>query len=216
MEQFYDVPVQPAVRAAIRAAAAAFAGLGIATREFRPEGIERAPNLWNFFFAELPARGTQQRIAGREAEAHWTYTEGLDRHLDRPPASGWQVIESLAARDAMRWRLLEQMRRTPVLLMPVSSIVAFKHRERRFQTESKPIGLFQAMMPSTTFNVLGLPALSIPFGITDDGLPVGVQLVGRPWEETLLLELGVNSKKPADRCSGPRRANPPAIRSVAH
>ena len=102
-----------------------------------PEGIERAPNLWSFFFAELPARAMKERIAGREAEAHWTYTENLDRALDRPPASGWQVVESLAARDAMRRRLVEQMRRVPVLLMPVSSIVAFPHRERRFPTETK-------------------------------------------------------------------------------
>ncbi len=191
MEQFYDVPVQPAIRKAIRDAAAAFTSFGIDTREFHPEGMDRAPNLWNFFFGELPARGMKDRIAGREAEAHWTYTEGLDRQLDRPPASGWQVIESIAARDAMRRRLLDQMRKTPVLLLPVSSIAAFKHRERRFQTETKPVGLFQAMMPSTTFNVLGLPALSLPFGITEEGLPVGVQLVARPWEEPLLLELGV-------------------------
>ena len=133
----------------------------------------------------------KDRIAGREAEAHWTYTEGLAHQLDRPPASGWQVIESMAARDAMRRRLLEQMRKTPVLLMPVCSIAAFKHRERRFQTETKSIGLFQAMMPVTTFNLLGLPGLAVPFGMTEDGLPVAIQLVGRPWEEPLLLELGV-------------------------
>ncbi len=133
----------------------------------------------------------KERIAGREAEAHWTYTEGLDRQLDRPPASGWQVIESMATRDAMRRRLLDQMRKTRVLLMPVASIAAFKHRERRFPTEAKPVGLFQAMMPSTTFNILGMPALAIPFAINEEGLPVGIQLVGRPWEEPLLLDLGV-------------------------
>lgn len=199
MPQFGEVPVQPAIRKAVENAAAIFASLGFEAREFHPEGIDRAPNLWNFFFGELPAREMKDRIAGREAEAHWTYTEGLDRQLDRPPASGWQVIESMAARDAMRGRLLEQMRKTPVLLMPVSSIAAFKHRERRFQTETKPIGLFQAMMPATTFNLLGLPALTIPFAMTENGLPLGIQLVGRPWEEPLLLELGVR----LDQARGP-------------
>ena len=90
----------------------------------------------------------------------------------------------------MRRKLLEQMRRVPVLLMPVSSIVAFKHRERRFQIGTKSIGLFQAMMTVTTFNLLGLPALAVPVGIDEEGIPVGVQLVGRPWEEELLLEIG--------------------------
>ncbi len=190
MEQFYEVPVQAAVRKAVRDAAKALEGIGFEVDAFRPEGIERAPNLWSFFFSELPARDMQKRIAGRENEAHWTYTEGLSRALDRPPASAWQVMESLAARDAMRRRLLEQMRRVPVLLLPVASMVAFRHRERRFETETKPVGLFQATMPMTAFNLLGLPGLAVPFGMDEEGLPVGVQLVARPWEEELLLELG--------------------------
>ncbi|MGD1098292.1 MAG: amidase family protein [Bryobacteraceae bacterium] len=191
MEQFCDVPVQAAVRKAVLDAASVLADLGFAVAPFRPEGIERAPNLWNFFFGELPAHGMKERIRGREAEAHWTYTENLDRTLDRPPASGWQVMEALATRDAMRRRLLEQMRQFPVLLLPVSSIVAFRHRERRFPTETKPVGLFQAMMPVTTFNLLGMPGLAVPFGMSEEGLPVGVQFVARPWEEELLLELGL-------------------------
>jgi Asp-tRNA(Asn)/Glu-tRNA(Gln) amidotransferase A subunit family amidase len=190
MEQFYDVPLQTSVRKAVRDAARALAGIGFEVDPFRAEGLERAPNLWNFFFGELPARSMKERIAGREAEAHWTYLEGLDKPLERPPGPAWQVIESLAARDAMRRKLLEQMRRVPVILMPVSSIVAFRHRERRFETETKPIGLFQAMMTVTPFNLLGLPALVVPFGRSEEGLPVGVQLVGRPWEDELLLEIG--------------------------
>lgn len=189
-EAFYDIPVQPAVRRAVQEAAAMLANLGFAVDAFRPEGLERAPNLWSFFFAELPARASKERIAGREAEAHWTYTENLDKLLERPPVPGWKVIESLAARDRMRRSLVEQMRIVPFLLMPVSSIVAFPHRERKFTTESKPIGLFQAMMPATAFNLLGLPALAVPLTLDEDGMPVGVQIVGRPWEEEALLELG--------------------------
>jgi amidase len=190
-ETFYDAPVQPAVRRAVREAAAALAGLGFQVDEFRPEGLERGPNLWSFFFAELPARASKERIAGREEEAHWTYTENLNRLLERPPAPGWQVMESLAARDRMRRRLVEQMRDIPFLLMPVAGIVAFPHRERKFATEGKPIGLFQAMMPVTIFNLLGFPALSVPFTLDEQGMPVGVQLVARPWQEEALLELGV-------------------------
>src|SRR5262249_39409286 len=36
----------------------------------------------------------------------------------------------------------------------------------------------------------GLPALAVPAGFTDDGLPVGVELLGRPWSEADLLSLG--------------------------
>jgi Asp-tRNA(Asn)/Glu-tRNA(Gln) amidotransferase A subunit family amidase len=190
-QTFYEIPVQPSVRRAVQEAAALLASIGFTVDTFRPEGLERAPNLWSFFFSELPARASKERIAGREAEAHWTYTENLDKLLERPPAPAWQVMEQLAARDKMRRNLVEQMRNVPFLLMPVASIAAFSHRERKFATESKPVGLFQAMAPATTFNLLGLPALTVPFTIDEQGMPVGVQIVARPWEEESLLELGV-------------------------
>jgi Asp-tRNA(Asn)/Glu-tRNA(Gln) amidotransferase A subunit family amidase len=60
------------------------------------------------------------------------------------------------------------------------------------------------MMPVTIFNLLGFPALSVPFALDEQGLPVGVQLVGRPWEEEALLELGVA----LERARGPFQAPP--------
>jgi len=40
------------------------------------------------------------------------------------------------------------------------------------------------------FNLLGFPALSVPCGVSSDGLPIGLQMVARPFEENLLLMLG--------------------------
>jgi Asp-tRNA(Asn)/Glu-tRNA(Gln) amidotransferase A subunit family amidase len=102
------------------------------------------------------------------------------------------VLEKLAVRDRMRAALLRQMENVPVVLMPVASIPAFRHRERKWSVEGKEIGLFQATMPVVIANVLGLPALAVPMGTTETGLPIGVQLVGRPFEDELLLELGVS------------------------
>jgi amidase len=194
-ESFYDNPVQPAVRRAVREAAALLAAAGFTVDafsrgDFIADGLERAPNLWSFFFGELSARAAKQRIEGREGEAHWTYTENLGRLLERPPASGWQVIEALAVRDRMRRTVVEAMSKVPFLLMPVASIAAFPHRERTFEVESKMIGLFQAVMPVTIFNLLGLPALTVPLTLDEQGMPVGVQIVARPWEEEALLEVG--------------------------
>jgi Asp-tRNA(Asn)/Glu-tRNA(Gln) amidotransferase A subunit family amidase len=49
--------------------------------------------------------------------------------------------------------------------------------------------LFQAMMPAVLANVLGLPAVTVPMAISAAGLPIGVQLVGRPYEDEALLEI---------------------------
>ncbi len=187
-ETFYGVGVQPAIAAAVSGAAGALSKAGFAVDAFQPEGLERAPNLWSFFFAELGARASKERIAGREAEAHWTYTENLDRLAEKPQATGRQVMESLAARDAMRSSLVEQMRSVPFLLMPVASIPAFRHLDRS-------ANMFKSFMPATIFNLLGFPAMSVPWSLDEQGLPVGVQLIARPWEDEALLELGVALEK---------------------
>lgn len=190
MEAWPGVPVQPAVRQAVQDAARLIASLGIDCEEFTPDGLERAPNVWSFFFSELPAQFTAQLIGGREEDTHWTGTEFLLPALERPLPASRDVVEKLALRDSMRARLLRAMERVPVLLWPTAGIEAFPHRQRRYATEDKEIGQFQAILPLVTVNLLGLPALTLPMRLSDSGMPVGVQLVGRPWEEERLLALG--------------------------
>lgn len=191
MEQFYQVPVQDAVRAAVRSAAACARGLGFVAENWAPKGLDRAPNVWWFFFGRLAAPFTKALIEGREAEAHWTGVEFLHRALEEAEPTGMQVVEQLAVRDRMRGALLREMDAYPVLLLPVCGVSAFPHRGRRYTTSGKEIGLFEAMMPSTVFNLMGFPGMTIPFGFDSDGMPVGVQLVGRPYTEEVLLELAV-------------------------
>jgi Asp-tRNA(Asn)/Glu-tRNA(Gln) amidotransferase A subunit family amidase len=143
-------------------------------------------------------------VAGREEDAHWSGTELMRQALEKPEPDTREVLENFAARDAMRASFIRQMREHRVLLWPACGVVAFRHRERRWQTSGKEIGLFEAMMPLTAANLLGLPALVLPFEVTEDGLPVGVQLVGRPYEEELLLEVGER----LERARGPFPAPP--------
>ena len=164
-EQFYGVPVDPEIRAAVRAAASLAGDLGFTVDGFEPRGLERAPNLWNFFF-------NQWLDAGKELSAE-------------------AALLNLAARGAMRAALLRQMQDVPAILMPAFGIAAFRHGESRWQVEGKEIGLFQAGMPAVVANVLGLPAVTIPMAISSAGVPIGVQLMGRPFEDELLLGIAV-------------------------
>ncbi len=202
--QFYDVPVQPAIRAAVDDAARTLETMGIHAELFQPAGLERAPNVWWFFFGQLPAPFTQNVIAGREGDAHWTSTEFLKTALDEPAPTAEQVVTNLAIRDRMRTDLLRQMEQYPVLLTPPCGVTAFPHRSRKWSAGDNSIGLFQAMMPSTYVNLLGLPAMAIPFGVSEEGLPVGIQLVGRPYEEELLLDIAVRLEKARGPFPGPK------------
>ncbi len=201
-EQFYDVPVQDPLKRAVRKAAAALAGLKYAVEDFTPQGLERSPNLWWFFFSELSAPFTREIIATDPSKAHWTGTEFVDT-ISPVAISARTLVENLAARDTMRASLLQQMEKYPVLLMPPCGVTAFHHRERRWQTAAKSIGLFQAMMPVTPFNLFGMPSVVIPFDMTDDGIPVGIQLIGRPYEEETLLELAIQLEATTPRFSPP-------------
>lgn len=180
-EQFYGVPVDAEIRAAVHAAARSLGSV----EPFAPRGLERAPNVWAFLFNQWPSLAVRKLVAGREAEAHWTLLESLGA---KEPAAE-QVLLNLAARDAMRAALLRQMEGFAALLMPVCGIVAFRHRQRQWTIDGKEIGLFQAMMPAVLANVLGLPAVTVPVAVSREGLPIGVQLMGHPYQDELLLDL---------------------------
>src|SRR5579871_2804863 len=114
-EQFYKVPVDPEIRQAVRHAADLVANLGVPVEPFLPQGLERAPNIWWFFFGQLPAPLTKQMIEGREADAHWTSTEFLYDALAQAPPTVEQLLLNLAKRDRLRVSLLRQMEKFPVL-----------------------------------------------------------------------------------------------------
>jgi amidase len=191
MTGWLDVPVENAMRETIQKANEAMVCLGYAVDEFRPQGMQSAPNLWWFFFGRIHSRLTQSELAGKEHQLHWTGLELLQHAMKESEPTVAEVLQNLAARDRMRSSLLAQMETHRVLLLPASGIAAFPHRQRRWQTPKKEIGLFEAMMPLTPFNLFGMPGVVIPFGFNEHGLPCGIQLVSRPYNEELLLEIAI-------------------------
>src|SRR6266852_3781089 len=129
MEQFYEVPIEPETREVVSKAALMLERIGFKVEPFRPRGLERAPNLWWFFFGQLPARLTKQLFEGREQDAHWTGTEFLAASLEQPEPSANDVLMNLAVRDRMRAALLHEMESIPLILAPVCGVPAFRHRE---------------------------------------------------------------------------------------
>lgn len=183
MEQFLDNPVEECMKQAVRKAASLLESSGFTVDSFRPAGLDEARNTWWFFFGELPSVFTRELVQGRESDAHWTGTELLGRIAPDLQITGKQVVQKLAARDAMRTSLCRQMERFPILLMPVCAVPAFPHRQR-------PGDLLDIMSPVTPWNVLGMPALALPMDHDASGLPIGIQLVARPHAEELLLHVG--------------------------
>jgi Asp-tRNA(Asn)/Glu-tRNA(Gln) amidotransferase A subunit family amidase len=72
-------------------------------------------------------------------------------------------------------------------LAPVGALPAFEHGADRVKVNNESISTFRAFSYSQTFNVFGLPAISVPVSRTLEGLPIGIQIVGRPFEEDKVL-----------------------------
>ena len=186
--EMFDTPIEAETREVLDKAAQTLSELGFAVEEFRPRGLDVAPELWWFFFERVYAPFTRQMIEGRENDAHWTGTELMFRALDEPEPTMQELVANLAARDRLRTALFREMEQHPVLLTPVCATHAFQHRQR-------PYDLLKMMQPVTVFNLLGMPAMVIPFGISKHGLPIGIQLAGRAYDEELLLELAVRLER---------------------
>lgn len=186
---FGDVPLDPDVRSAIEAAAQKFRALGYTVEPFEPHGFDRVRELWWFFFERIFAPFTRELIRGREQEAHWSSTDLMFEALKQPEPTAAEIVMNLIARDEIRTNLLEQMEQCPILLCPVCTVTAPFHHTLRGPE------LHDAMSPSSAFNLLGMPGLAVPSGTSRTGMPVGVQLVGRPWEEQSLLAAGMRLER---------------------
>ena len=70
-----------------------------------------------------------------------------------------------------------------VVAMPTSPTAAFRLGER----VEDPLQMYLADIFTVSANLAGVPAVSIPCGMTPDGLPIGLQLTARPFDEAGLL-----------------------------
>ncbi|HEY7174057.1 MAG TPA: amidase [Micromonosporaceae bacterium] len=106
--------------------------------------------------------------------------------------TGIEVSRALRQRTVLFHRAREFFERYDALVLPVSQVAPFDITlEYPTEVAGVPQHTYLDWMRSSYFvSMIGNPALAVPAGFTDDGLPVGVQIVGAHRGERLLLELG--------------------------
>jgi amidase len=186
---FYDdgeVPAGEEIRSAVARSAGALRDAGLLVEEERPPSIERANEIWLDTFSFETVRFLREFYRGREDEAGPVARAMLKRDTRTPAAE--ELLASWRERDELRGDLLRWMERTPLVVAPVGPVEAFRHEEsRRVEVEGRTFGAFRAFALAQAFNVYDLPAVCVPAGRTGAGLPVGVQVAGRPFEERRVL-----------------------------
>jgi Asp-tRNA(Asn)/Glu-tRNA(Gln) amidotransferase A subunit family amidase len=181
------VPVDADTRRAIRQAVRWLEEAGVAVEPFRPDGLEEARELWWGIFGRASRLLLEPLVAGRETEVHPNLVEFLDWTRRDPPLTALGLLEIEIARDVLKTRVLRQMDRYPVLLCPVAPMPAFRHGERAWAIEGTTVHYLDAWRYAAWFNLLQNPGVSVPVTSSAQGLPIGVQVVARPWEELTAL-----------------------------
>jgi Asp-tRNA(Asn)/Glu-tRNA(Gln) amidotransferase A subunit family amidase len=182
-------PVTSETRAAVRTAAARLKSAGLQVDSFRPQGLELARQLWWKFFGIAGGMLLGPMTRGHESELSPILKEFSSWVAAEPSHTGSTLLDTWIQRDVVRLQILTEMRTYPILLCPVASIPAFKHGERSWDIDGQSVRYLDAWSYCEWFNLLGFPAAVVPLGSSPERLPIGVQIVGRPWEEELVLEV---------------------------
>ncbi|HEY1658294.1 MAG TPA: amidase [Candidatus Sulfotelmatobacter sp.] len=188
-------PVRAEIRAAVRTAAEALRGAGFRVDEFRPDGLEEARVLWWKYFVVAGGMLLRPMFSGREGEVSPILQQFLDWSAELPPHSGRTLLDAWIRRDALRAQFFEQMEEFPILLCPPAAVPAFRHGERSWEIDGQTVRYLDAWSYSEFFNLLGNPAAVIPISQSVEGLPIGVQIVGRPWQEEAVLSVAAVIEK---------------------
>jgi Asp-tRNA(Asn)/Glu-tRNA(Gln) amidotransferase A subunit family amidase len=179
--------VSDETREAVERAARALTDAGLEVFEERPPEVEHGARLWLELFAPATRAFLRSMFEGRESDGGEVVRLMLERGRSAQPVGLEDYLRAWTERDERRERLLEWMSRTPLLVAPVGAVAAFEHGARKISVGDETLSVFRAFSYAQTFNVYDLPAVSVPTGRTREGLPVGVQIVGRPRAEREVL-----------------------------
>jgi Asp-tRNA(Asn)/Glu-tRNA(Gln) amidotransferase A subunit family amidase len=179
-------PVTKETRQAVERAAQALAGLGYEVEERRPAGLERTFDLWFAWLGVAGVGGLLEMYKGKEDQMG-PLMQGLARVAESSTMTLDQYLSAWAGRDMLRASVVNEMMDCPIILAPVVAAPAFHHDQREFEIEGQPVEYLKMFSYAMAYNLLGLPAAVVPAGRSPEGLPIGVQVVGRPFEEEDVL-----------------------------
>jgi aspartyl-tRNA(Asn)/glutamyl-tRNA(Gln) amidotransferase subunit A len=205
-EYFVD-GIEPAIRGAVEAALELYAGLGAEIVELSLPHTEYAIATY-YLIATAEASSNLARYdgvrygvrvdpgAGLAEMYNATRSTGFGPEVKRRIMLGTYALSAgyyeayygraQRVRTLIRRDFAAAFEKVDALVTPTSPTTAFALGEK----VDDPIQMYLADIFTVGVNLAGLPGLSLPCGFSDDGLPIGLQLVGAPWSEATLLRVG--------------------------
>jgi Asp-tRNA(Asn)/Glu-tRNA(Gln) amidotransferase A subunit family amidase len=181
-------PVTEETARAVSTAAQALRDAGLIVEEQRPPHVERGNELWLKMFSRASVVQLRKVYKGREREGGSFVSWRLGTADQPPPPTIDEYIANWMERDRLREELLQWMETTPLIVAPVGATPAYPHDTLKVTVQDTTMGTFRAFSYAQTFNVFDLPVVTLPAGKSNEGLPIGVQVVGLPFAEERVLE----------------------------
>ena len=155
-----------------------------------PEKTDGVSILWKL--QQMETRHAFAKIAeGHEAE--------IFRHvkliLDTPDTPVADFVAAEQAVEQLRDSFAEYFQRYDVLLGPVTPFPATRHGLNDLVVDGQTVSPFHVMSATSPFSLTGMPALSMRFGTSRDGLPIGVQIVSSWLAESTVLDVALRLER---------------------
>ncbi len=181
------LPIDPRVTRAIDAQRATFESLGCVVEDGQPDmtdarEIFQVWRAWAFAIKYGPVVAEHRHQV--KDTVIWNVEQGLK-------LTGREIGDAELKRTELYHRVREFMETRQFLVLPVTQVPPFDVTQP-YVTEINGVRLptyIDWMRACSDITVTGLPAISVPCGFTDEGLPVGVQIVGRHQDELGVLQL---------------------------
>ena len=186
-KEYFEIPIDSQVKEQFWKAMDRLGELGAVVSEVS----------WPIFHASMAIASTIQM-----SEATAYHSDLIKAHGPRiyPPVrlrleagffiSAIDYIQAQRARALFYHQSLRLFEKVDLLAGPTVPVTAFKIGLDKVKVGQASVGAISLLTQYTRpFNLNGFPAITLPCGFSDDGLPIGLQLAGRPFEEEMVLRL---------------------------
>jgi Asp-tRNA(Asn)/Glu-tRNA(Gln) amidotransferase A subunit family amidase len=186
-------PVSSSIVTAVTQVAEILHHSGCDVHQETPPGIAEGQRLWIELFSRAAEEQIQNLYRGREQFAGPRVTSALRSRgastFEDKVTKAEQLAKAVVERERLREDLLRWLKPGSVILSPVCATTAFKHGAERLDVNGQSISVFRSCSYAQTVNVFGLPAATVPVAHDSEGLPISVQIVGRPFAEETVLSV---------------------------
>ena len=198
------MPIDPRVRDSVNSQRAVFESLGCSVEEAEPDFAD-FDAVFKVVRAQAFLTGVAPRVAGHRGQVKDTILWEIERG-ERLTAS--EIAWAESKRTELYHRMRRFMERYDAFVLPTTQVVPFDVTQPYVtEIDGVPMPTYIDWMQSCYFiSIVGNPAISLPCGFTPEGLPVGLQIVGRHRDDWGLLQLA-HAYEGAAAVRPPRRSD---------